>query len=109
MRVVRGALFDVAVDIHKNFATFGQWTGVELSEDNYKQFWVPPSSAHGFVVLSDTAYFLYKTTNYFAPAYELCVAWNNPAICIAWPQDLTPQLTTKDQAGLMLAQAEVFA
>lgn len=108
VRVVRGAVFDVAVDIRKSSVTFGQWTGVELTEDNHKQFWVPQGFAHGFVVLSDTADFLYKTTAYYAPAHERCIAWNDSAIGITWPQDLTPQLSAKDKAGLMLAQAEVF-
>jgi dTDP-4-dehydrorhamnose 3,5-epimerase len=109
VRVVRGAVFDVAVDIRKSSPTFGQWAGVELTEDNHKQFWVPPGFAHGFVVLSDTADFLYKTTDYYAPAHERCIAWNDPAIGITWPQGMTPQLSAKDQAGLSLAQAEVFA
>jgi dTDP-4-dehydrorhamnose 3,5-epimerase len=109
VRVVRGAVFDVAVDIRKSSPTFGQWVGCELSEDNHRQFWVPPGFAHGFVVLSETADFLYKTTDYYAPAHERCIAWNDPAIGIHWPQGLTPQLSAKDQAGLSLAQAECFA
>jgi dTDP-4-dehydrorhamnose 3,5-epimerase len=109
VRVVRGAVFDVAVDIRKSSPTYGQWAGVELTEENHKQFWVPPGFAHGFVVMSETADFLYKTTNYYAPAHERCIAWNDPAIGISWPQGLTPQLSAKDQAGLSLAQAEVFA
>ncbi len=109
VRVVRGAVFDVAVDIRKSSPTFGQWVGCELTEDNHKQFWVPAGFAHGFVVLSDSADFLYKTTNYYAPAYERCIVWNDPVIGIAWPQALTPQLSEKDQAGMSLAQAEVFA
>lgn len=109
VRVVRGAVFDVAVDIRKSSPTFGQWVGVELSEDNHKQFWVPAGFAHGFVVLSETADFLYKTTNYYAPAHERCIAWDDPAIDIEWPADIEPQLSEKDQAGLSLAQAEVFA
>ncbi len=108
VRVVRGAVFDVAVDIRKSSPTFGQWVGCELTEDNHKQFWVPPGFAHGFVVLSETADFLYKTTDYYAPAHERCIAWNDPAIGITWPKGLTPQLSAKDQAGLSLAQAEVF-
>jgi dTDP-4-dehydrorhamnose 3,5-epimerase len=109
VRVVRGRVFDVAVDIRKSSPTFGQWAGVELTEDNHKQIWIPQGFAHGFVVLSDTADFLYKTTDYYAPAHERCIAWNDPAIGITWPQGLTPQLSAKDQAGLTLAQAEVFA
>jgi dTDP-4-dehydrorhamnose 3,5-epimerase len=113
VRVVRGAVFDVAVDIRKSSATFGQWVGVELSEDNHKQLWVPAGFAHGFVVLSETADFLYKTTDYYAPAHERCIAWNDASIGIQWPAGLVPQLSVKDQAGLSLAQAvtkvEVFS
>jgi dTDP-4-dehydrorhamnose 3,5-epimerase len=82
---------------------------VELTEDNHKQMWIPEGFAHGFVVLSDTADFLYKTTDYYAPAHERCIAWNDPAIGITWPEGLTPQLSVKDQAGLSLALAQVFA
>lgn len=109
VRVVRGAVFDVAVDIRKSSPTFGQWVGCELTEDNHRQFWVPPGFAHGFVVLSETADFLYKTTDYYAPAHERCIAWDDPAIGITWPAGLTPQLSAKDQAGSTLEQAEVFA
>ena len=110
VRVVRGAVFDVAVDIRKSSPTFGQWVGVELSEDNHRQLWVPAGFAHGFLVLSDSADFLYKTTDYYAPAHERCIAWNDPAIGIAWPLDgARPQLSAKDQAGVALAQAELFA
>ena len=108
VRVVRGAVFDVAVDIRKSSPTFGQWVGCELTEDNHRQMWVPPGFAHGFVVLSESADFLYKTTDYYAPAHERCIVWNDPAIGITWPPGLTPQLSAKDQAGLPLAQAEVF-
>lgn len=109
VRVVRGAVFDVAVDIRRSSPTFGQWVGVELSEDNHQQLWVPAGFAHGFVVLSETADFLYKTTDYYAPAHERCIAWNDPAIGIDWPADISPQLSAKDQAGLSLDQSEVFA
>ena len=109
VRVVRGAVFDVAVDIRKGSATFGQWEGIELTEENNKQFWVPPGFAHGFVVLSDSADFLYKTTDYYAPEYERCIAWNDPNIGITWPVDVVPQLSAKDMLGLPLASAEVFA
>lgn len=109
VRVVRGAVFDVAVDIRKSSLTFGQWVGVELTEDNHKQLWVPPGFAHGFLVLSEAADFLYKTTDYYAPAHERCIAWNDPEIGIEWPAGITPQLSAKDQAGLNLTQAEVFA
>lgn len=109
VRVVRGAVFDVAVDIRKSSPTFGQWVGCELSEDNHRQMWVPPGFAHGFMVLSESADFLYKTTDYYAPAHERCIAWNDPAIGIDWPTGLTPQLSAKDQAGVPLAQAQVFS
>jgi dTDP-4-dehydrorhamnose 3,5-epimerase len=108
VRVVRGAVFDVAVDIRKSSPTFGQWVGVELTEDNHRQFWVPPGFAHGFVVLSDSADFLYKTTDYYAPEYERCILWDDPAIGIEWPIDGEPQLSSKDREGLLLQHAEVF-
>jgi dTDP-4-dehydrorhamnose 3,5-epimerase len=109
VRVVRGAVFDVAVDVRRSSPTFGKWVGTELTEDNQRQFWVPPGFAHGFVVLSETADFLYKTTDYYAPEHERCIAWNDPEIGIAWPEGVTPKLSEKDQRGLKLAQAEVFA
>ena len=112
VRVVRGAVFDVAVDIRQSSPTFGQWVGLELSEQNQRQLWVPPGLAHGFVVMSESADFLYKTTDYYAPAHERCIAWDDPTIGIQWPQLLKPEdikLSAKDQAGLGLAQAEVFA
>ncbi len=108
VRVVRGAVFDVAVDIRQSSSTFGQWAGVELTEDNHKQFWVPPGFAHGFLVLSQTADFLYKTTDYYAPQHERSIAWNDPAIGITWPKDLMPILSAKDQAAKPLTLAEVF-
>ncbi len=106
VRVVRGAVFDVAVDIRKNSPTFGQWVGVELTEDNHKQMWIPPGFAHGFLVLSDSADFLYKTTDYYAPQYERCIVWDDPAIGITWPKGLQPTLSAKDQVGKKLAEAE---
>ena len=109
VRVVRGAVFDVAVDIRQSSPTFGQWEGVELSEDNHRQLWIPPGFAHGFLVLSDSAEFLYKTTDYYAPQFERCIAWNDPSIDIQWPLDDAPQLSAKDQAGLTLSQAELFS
>lgn len=109
VRVVAGAVFDVAVDIRKSSPTFGQWVGVELSADNKRQLWVPPGFAHGFVTTSDSAEFLYKTTDYWAPEFERSIAWNDPAIGIDWPLDGPPQLSGKDQAGKLLAEAEVFA
>ncbi len=109
VRVVRGAVFDVAVDIRKSSPTFGQWVGVELSADNHRQLWVPPGLAHGFLVLSDTADFLYKTTDYYAPEHERCIAWNDPALAIVWPDmGMAPCLSDKDQRGLGLAEAPVF-
>ncbi len=108
VRAARGSVFDVAVDVRKASPTFGQWVGVELSEDNHRQLWVPPGFAHGFVVLSESADFLYKTTDYYAPAYERCIAWNDPAIGIEWPLSVEPSLSAKDQQGLALAQAELF-
>ena len=109
VRVVQGAVFDVAVDIRKSSATFGQWVGVELSAENHRQLWVPPGLAHGFLVLSDTADFLYKTTDYYAPEHERCIAWNDPALAIVWPDmGMAPCLSGKDQRGLGLAEAPVF-
>jgi dTDP-4-dehydrorhamnose 3,5-epimerase len=105
VRVVRGAVFDVAVDIRQNSPTFGQWAGIELTEDNHKQLWVPPGFAHGFVALSDSADFLYKTTDYYAPQHERCIAWDDPVIGIQWPAGLVPKLSAKDQVGQSLAEA----
>lgn len=109
VRVVHGEVFDVAVDLRKSSKTFGHWFGQILSGENKQQLWIPPGFAHGFAVLSESAEFLYKTTSYYAPAFERCIAWNDPAIGIYWPTGLQPQLSIKDQAGLPLAQAEVFA
>jgi len=109
VRVVRGAAFDVAVDIRKSSPTFGKWVGIELTEDNHKLFWVPPGFAHGFVVTSLSADFLYKTTDYYSPEHERCIAWNDSAIDIQWPLDISPQLSTKDMAGHFFIDAEVFA
>lgn len=109
VRVVRGAVFDVAVDVRKSSATFGEWVGVELSESNNRQLWVPPGFAHGFLTLSDSADFLYKTTDYYAPAFERCVAWDDPTLAIAWPlNDNPPLVSVKDQTGALLANAPVF-
>ncbi|GAA6117972.1 dTDP-4-dehydrorhamnose 3,5-epimerase [Acidovorax sp. FG27] len=109
VRVVSGAVFDVAVDIRRSSPTFGQWVGVELSEENRRQLWVPPGFAHGFVVLSPTADFLYKTTDYYAPEYERSIAWNDPDLAIDWHFEGTPSLSAKDMKGVPLSQAEVFA
>ncbi|CFR04500.1 dTDP-4-dehydrorhamnose 3,5-epimerase [Yersinia kristensenii] len=98
VRVVRGEVFDVAVDIRKDSPTFGQWEGVLLSEDNKIQFWVPPGLAHGFVVLSEIADFEYKCTDYYNPANEACLLWNDPDIGISWPIEF-PKLSEKDKLG----------
>ncbi len=108
MRVVRGAVFDAVVDIRKSSPTFGQWVGVELTEDNFRQLWTPLGFAHGFLVLSDSADFLYKTTDYYAPEFERSILWNDPTIGIQWPLDGEPQLSAKDKVALPLAQAEIF-
>ncbi|PLQ01542.1 dTDP-4-dehydrorhamnose 3,5-epimerase [Cupriavidus pauculus] len=109
VRVVRGRVFDVAVDIRRQSPTFGKWVGVELSEDNHRQFWVPPGFAHGFVVLSESADFLYKTTDYYAPQFERTIAWNDPEIGIQWPDlGMAPLLSAKDQVGASLSTAELF-
>ena len=108
VRVVRGAVFDVAVDIRKDSPTFSKWVGIELSEDNCKQLWVPPGFAHGFVVLSDSADFLYKTTEYYTPQHECCIAWNDPEIGIRWPLTCEPNLSKKDKRGVALYNIEAF-
>jgi len=109
VRVVRGAVFDVAVDIRRSSPTFGQWVGAELSEENQRQMWVPSGFAHGFLVLSESADFLYKTTDYYAPQHERCIAWNDPELGIDWPAtDGVPVLSAKDQQGVSLRLAEVF-
>ena len=106
VRVVRGAVFDVAVDIRPDSPAFGQWVGVELTEDNHKQLWVPPGLAHGFLVLSDSADFLYKTTDYYAPEFERCIAWDDPAVGIEWPLNgAGARLSAKDAVGQSFAQA----
>ena len=109
VRVVRGEVFDVAVDIRKSSHTFGKWVGIELSENNCKQLWIPAGFAHGFLVTSDSAEFLYKTTGYYAPEHERCLTWNDPTIGIYWPFDGAPQLSSKDILGKLLAAAETFA
>lgn len=109
VRVVRGSVYDVAVDLRKSSPTFGRWVGAELSEDNQRQMWVPAGFAHGFLVTSESADFLYKTTDYYAPEQERCIAWNDPAIGIQWPLAEAPVLSGKDQQGKLLAQAEVYA
>lgn len=108
VRVNAGAVYDVAVDIRRSSPTFGQAVGVELSADNKRQFWIPPGFAHGFVVLSESAEFLYKTTDYWAPEHERSIRWDDPALAIAWPIDVAPLLSGKDQQASLLADAEVF-
>jgi dTDP-4-dehydrorhamnose 3,5-epimerase len=108
VRVSRGEVFDVAVDLRRHSPNFGKWTGAVLSEENRRQLWVPPGFGHGFMALSDVTDVLYKTTDYYAPAHERCVAWNDAAIGIEWPAGITPLLSAKDQAGASLALAELF-
>lgn len=109
VRVTEGEVFDVAVDIRKGSATFGQWVGELLTAENKKQLWVPEGFAHGFVTLSETAQFLYKTTDYYAPEFERSIQWDDPAIGIEWPIDSAPTLSDKDKNAVPLASAEVFA
>jgi dTDP-4-dehydrorhamnose 3,5-epimerase len=109
VRVVQGVVFDVAVDFRKSSPTFGQWVGEILSADNKKQIWVPEGFAHGFVVLSKTAEFLYKTTDYYAPEFERCIAWNDREVDIKWPINGAAILSAKDQLGKSFAEAEFFA
>ena len=113
VRVVRGAVFDVAVDIRADSPTLGQWVGVELTEENHRQLWVPPGLAHGFLVLSESADFLYKTTDYYAPEFERCIAWNDATLAIDWPlaalPGQQPRLSAKDAAGQSFLQAKASA
>jgi dTDP-4-dehydrorhamnose 3,5-epimerase len=108
VRVVAGEVFDVAVDIRKSSPTFGKWVGANLSAENKKQLWVPEGFAHGFVVLSDYAEFLYKTTDYYAPEFERSIAWNDAEIGIQWPIGSEPQLSKKDAVANLLHAAELF-
>jgi len=109
VRVTAGEVFDVAVDIRKSSPTFGRWFGVTLSAENRRQLWIPAGFAHGFVVTSDSAEFLYKTTDYWAPQHERCIAWNDPAVGIEWPFEGEPVMSAKDKEGKLLKDAEVFA
>lgn len=109
VRVVAGEVFDVAVDLRRSSPYFGQWAGTHLSADNKRQLWIPEGFAHGFLVLSEYAEFLYKTTDYWAPEHERCLLWNDPAIAIDWPLSAEAILSVKDQAGTTLNQAEIFA
>lgn len=108
VRVVAGEVFDVAVDIRQSSPTFGQWVGAHLSADNKRQMWVPPGFAHGFLVLSEFAEFLYKTTDFYAPEHECCIRWDDPAIGIQWPLQGEPLLSGKDAQGVSLQQAQLF-
>ena len=108
VRVTIGEVFDVAVDIRAGSPTFGQWVGEVLSETNKKQLWIPPGFAHAFVTLSDSADFLYKTTDFYAPAAERCIRWNDPQIGIRWPLEGEPLVSPKDAQGLPLSQADLF-
>ncbi len=108
VRVVSGTVFDVAVDIRRNSPSFGRWVGVELSAENKRMFWMPPGMAHGFIVLSDSADFLYKATDYYAPEFERTILWNDTDLGIEWPLAGEPILSSKDAAGLSFREAEVF-
>ena len=108
VRVTQGEVLDVAVDIRRSSPHFGQWVAVRLSAQNHRQLWVPEGFAHGFVVLSDFAEFLYKTTDYYTPSAERCIRWDDPTLAIDWQLTEPPQLSAKDQAGTLLAEAEVF-
>lgn len=109
LRVVRGEVFDVAVDMRRSSPTFGKWVGVTLSAENKKQLWVPKGFAHGYMTLSEPTELLYKVTDYYAPAEERCLMWNDPAVGIAWPVGIAPVLSDKDKRGVPFAQAETFA
>lgn len=108
VRVVQGEVFDVAVDIRRGSPTFGRWVGQILSAENQRQLWIPPGFAHGFVTLSETAEFLYKTTNYYAPECDRCIRWDDPTLAIVWPMQIAPLVSAKDAAGAAFVQAEVF-
>jgi dTDP-4-dehydrorhamnose 3,5-epimerase len=109
VRVIMGEVFDVAVDLRRASATFGQWVGMVLSADNKKQLWIPEGFGHGFVVLSESAEFLYRTTDYYAPEYERCIIWNDPELAIDWPLTEAPILSPKDAAGRAFRSAEVYS
>ena len=108
VRVTQGEVFDVAVDLRRSSPSFGKWVGMVLSADNKRQLWIPPGFAHGFVVTSESAEFIYKTTDYWYPEHERCLLWDDPSIGVAWPISSAPQLAAKDVAGKTLKQAEVF-
>ena len=108
VRVIAGEVFDVAVDLRRASPTFGQWTGDNLSAENKRHMWIPAGFAHGFLVLTDSAEFLYKTTDYWAPENERCIRWDDPALGIRWPLEGAPQISAKDAQGASFAAAEVF-
>jgi len=109
VRVSHGSVFDVAVDLRRSSTTFGQWVGAELSGENFRQLWIPPGFAHGFLVLSETADFLYKTTDYYAPEHERSLLWNDAQVGVDWPlEGIEPKLAAKDLAGLVLSASETF-
>ncbi len=108
VRVTAGEVLDIAVDIRRSSPTFGRWVGVRLSAENKRQLWIPTGYAHGFLVVSDFAEFLYKTTDYYAPAFERCIRWNDPTLAIDWELSEAPQLSGKDQAGTPFQDAELF-
>jgi dTDP-4-dehydrorhamnose 3,5-epimerase len=108
VRVIAGEVYDVAVDLRKGSAQFGKWVGVTLSAENHRQMWIPPGFAHGFLVMSDKAEFLYKTTDYWAPEHERCLMWNDPEVGIDWPLMEAPILSAKDQLGKRIDVAETF-
>ncbi|MGQ5524971.1 dTDP-4-dehydrorhamnose 3,5-epimerase [Chitinimonas sp. PSY-7] len=109
VRVTSGEVLDVSVDIRKSSSTFGRWVSVRLSGENKRQLWIPPGFAHGFVVLSESAEFLYKTTDYYAPEHERCIAWNDPQLAIDWEYTDEPQLSAKDKLGKPFSEADLFA
>lgn len=108
VRVTAGEVFDVAVDIRRSSATFGKWVGANLSAENKRQMWVPPGFAHGFLVLSDSAEFLYKTTDFYAPEHERCIAWDDPALAVDWPLQGVPLVSVKDRLGTSFSDAQCF-
>ena len=108
VRCVVGEVFDVAVDLRRSAPTFGQWVGINLSAENKRQLWVPEGFAHGFLVLSEVAEFLYKTTDFYTPEQERCILWNDPDLAIAWPEEVVPVLSKKDQLGGAFARADYF-
>ncbi len=108
VRVVSGSVFDVAVDLRKRSESFGKWVGIELSAENHRQLWIPQGFAHGFLILSDYADFLYKTTDYYAPQSERCLQWNDPELAIDWPLEGEPVLSAKDANGRRFSEIEVF-